>query len=131
MTEKELVVEFSATKEALDSVKEKEKELNIKLESLKLKISELMEAQNKDRTASYEGVGFISAEKPKIRARYKKENETLVFTELEKIGRADLIKQSIHPSSLASFVGECLELNHSIPQGIDYYLQPQLKLYKR
>jgi len=73
-------------------------------------------------TAKYEGLGCLTLTKPKVKASCRKEFEEDLFTFLRDNGYEDLIKESVHHSSLSSFVGGQLEDGIDLPEFITYYL---------
>lgn len=99
------------------------------LEYTKMQLIELMTSQEKERTATYEGVGFVSLMKPKVRARCLKDNEQELFDYLTSVHREDLVKTTVNANSLSTFVKERLEQGDEIPECISYYLQPDVRLY--
>lgn len=119
---KSQVLEVSRLDEALTLARQK-------LEFTKQQLIEVMTSQSKERTATYEGIGFVSLMRPKVRARVLKENESLLFEFLASVGRDDIIKETVNAHTLSSFVKERLENGEEVPDFINYYLQPDVRLY--
>lgn len=80
------------------------------------RLIEFLQLQGATTTAKYDGVGSFSVLKPRVYASFKKENERALFEYLTKEGRADMIKPTVHPQSLSSFVSECLENGKQLPK---------------
>lgn len=90
---------------------------------------ESLQARNADATARYDGLGYARLSKPKLYASFKKEFEPQVFEFLKTEGRGDLIKETVHPSSLSGFVGEKVMLGIAMPPFITYYLKTSARIY--
>jgi len=129
VTEKNLVEEFKGLRASKTNLENQLKEVTQEIEKTKASLIESLEARNAQATAKYEGVGYVSLAKPRLYASYDKENEQKVFDYLEHEGRGDLIKQTVHHKSLASFVGESIENGKNMPNYLKYYLQPDLRFY--
>lgn len=131
MTEKNLVEEFRERFERTRKIEQQLEEEKAALERVKQSLLDLMEAAGTERTATYEGVGFITRLKPRIYASYNRENEDALFNELERISRTDIIRRTIHPQTLAAFVSERIEAGDQIPQQISYALKHNIRLYTK
>lgn len=131
MDEKKLVEEYKRSSERVDALDSQLKEAKKELDKTEHELLELMENSEKERTATYEGVGFVTRMKPKLYASYTKEHEEELFAYLTSMGREDLIKPKVHASSLSSFVAEKIEEGDKLPEFISYYLKPGLNLYKK
>jgi hypothetical protein len=90
---------------------------------------ESLQARNADATARYEGLGYARLSKPKLYASFKKEFEPQVFDFLKAEGRSDLIKETVHPSSLSGFVGEKVMAGDAMPPFITYYMKMSARIY--
>jgi len=128
-TERDLVQELKSAKEKVD-------ELDLKLKSAKdeemkaeAALIELMEANSAEATAHYEGVGHFKLMKPRLYANVTKDNQEKLFGYLNEIGRDDLIKTTVMPQTLSTFVKERIEEGQEIPEFIGYYLKPTLRLF--
>ena len=128
--ERELVIKLKTTRNNKARLKAELELAQEELDQAEQSLYELMEAEEKQRTATYEGVGFVSILSPKVRASCKKENQSLLFDFLKGIDRADLIKQEVDPRSLSTFVGELIKEGGKLPEFVTYYLQPQIKFYE-
>ena len=82
-------------------------------------------------TAKYEGIGFASLDEPKLFARCNKPEEAQLFQFIRDQGRADLIKEGVHHSSLSGFVKELMDAGKELPPFIAYGFKSTLKVYKR
>ena len=130
MNEKELIVEYIQAKENKDAL---EKSLHLAqtvFDEIERQIIEHMEATGLKATATYEGLGYIQANKPKLHARYLKENSDKILSYVKEINREDLISVGVSPQKLSAFVAESIENGKEIPEFISWYLKPQIKLYK-
>lgn len=90
-------------------------------------IIELLEAEDKTRTAVYDELGSISLAKSQVYASCTKENQELLFSFLREVDRADIIKETVNAKTLSSFVKELIEDGTAIPECISYYLKPGVR----
>jgi hypothetical protein len=86
----------------------------------------------KQQTERFADVGYVEIVGNEVRARINEEDVELAFEEIRAMGRADLIKASIHPATLSTFVRECLDdpKKSPLPAHVKYFLQPKLSLKK-
>jgi hypothetical protein len=131
MNEKELVKKFKELFVEVNELKMAIENKKAVLEKTKHELLELMEADGKDRTATYEGIGFISRLKPRLYANITEERKPELFNFIREDGRQDLIKETVDPSSLSSYVSELLEQGKPVPECISYILKPSLRLYQK
>lgn len=131
MSEAELV---SAFKTAFERVEEYEKALELakaNMEQIKQALLDMFEANGTERTATYEGVGFITRSKPRLYASCNEENKQALFEELRATGRGDAIKEVVAPSTLSSWVSERIDAGQPVPEFISYVLKPGVRLYAK
>lgn len=131
LNEQDLVAQYKEQYELAESLDAQSKQAKSALEETKARLTELMQSQGKERTATYEGVGYVSLVKPKVRARCLEENKEDLFFYLRSIGREDLIKEAVNAISLSSFVKEQIEEGKELPPFINYYLEPQIRFYSK
>jgi len=127
--EKKLVTAYRKAKEdaslkTKDAIEAKTKVLGIEDELINLMVDKSIE-----RTAKYEGVGFVTLNKPKVRASCVEANKEQLFDFLKKQNRADMIKTGV--GSLDKFVAGILAEGKEPPKFISYYLQNNLTLTKK
>lgn len=127
--EKELVFSYRLAKHKVAELEEALKAAKASEMSLEHEIIEHLEEIGADATAEYEGV-TVKLQKPRLFASYLKENEERVFEFAKKEGREDLIKPTIHPSSLSSWVKERIESGLNVPEFLSYYLKPIVRIYQ-
>lgn len=131
MSEAELV---SAFRTAFERVEEYEKALELakaNMEQIKQSLLDLFESNGTERTATYEGVGFITRSKPRLYASCNEENKPMLFEELRATGREDMIKETVNPSTLSSWVSERLENGQPVPEFVSFVLKPGVRLYAK
>ena len=129
--EKLLVTQFRDAKKKRDDAKLVASEAQAEMNELEAKLLELMQAEDKKRTATYEGIGFITAATPAVRASLSAGNQVEGVKYLKEIGRVDLIKLNVNAKSLSKMVREMLEKGEEPPKCITYYLQPSVGFYAR
>lgn len=130
MSERELVEQYLILKKQKDSMNKELKDINKALELTIITVCKRLEDEDKQSTAKYEGLGCLQAMPPKIRASIRKPDQESVFETICNLGRGDIIKQSIHPSTLSTFVKEFIENGEPVPDGIVTYFQPNVKFIK-
>lgn len=129
--ERELVAEYRKTRDELDVINTRKKELEKKSAGIEAKLVEIMTEKQATSTAKYQGVGFVGLEKPRIYGSIPVENIEQAFEYFRSIGLSDIIKESIHPGTLSSYVKETIENGGEVPEFISYYMKPTVKLYRR
>lgn len=127
--EQALIVEFKEAKEKLDSLKEKLSEAQKQFDAVEAKIVEKLQTEGKESTARYEAIGWVSLSKPRIYANCTIENQQSLFKYLRSRKRGDMIKPTVNPSSLSSFVRELLDKGRTVPEFIGYYLKTGVRYY--
>ena len=127
--ERDLVLRFKSVKEKRDALKEELKQAQEEYEKTEFVLIEFLESNSAISTAKYEGLGYVQIQKPRLYANCKEENMQNLFDFLKDQGREDLIKTTVLPQSLSSFASECIENGIDIPEYVNYYLKPSLRLY--
>ena len=112
------MVEYKEAKSRLEAAEEAKKAATQDFEIIQSKLIEDLEARGASSTAKYD-VGRVSLEKPRLYASVLKENQDLLFSYLKDTGREDLIKPSVHHSTLSSYVSEKYEVGESLPEFIN------------
>lgn len=127
--ERELVARLKVALETFDRTEAAHKKAKEELDSIKDAVCAMLEEQGKDRTASYTGVGFASSVKPRLYASCNAENQETLHNILRQEGRGDMVKETVHHSSLAAWVGERLEAGKPVPQIVAYGFKNNVRLY--
>lgn len=121
----QLAIKFSGLKKEKDNLKDSLTKVQEELDATEAKLMEMLEAQNLEQVR-YDNIGLITIKKPKVTASIIEGQEEILFENLEKMGRGDLVKRTVNRLSLASFFRELLEQGQEIPEGGSYYLLKQL-----
>lgn len=129
--EKELVTDYRTAKEAHTMASKAEKEAKARVLNLEEELITLMVDKGIERTAKYEGLGFVTLNKPKVRASCSEDNKYELFAFLKDVSREDMIKTSVHPGTLSTFIKEILDEGKEPPKFVSYYLQNSLTLTKK
>jgi Asp-tRNA(Asn)/Glu-tRNA(Gln) amidotransferase A subunit family amidase len=98
------------------------------LANVEAELIDVLLAQDKTATATYEGIGSAQLGTPALYASCKVENREMLFDYLRTEKRDDLIKTNVNDKSLSSFVKELIENGKTPPPFVSYYLKPKLKL---
>lgn len=129
-SEQALVEEFARAKEKLDSLKEQCSAAQKEFDSVEATIVERLQTEEKEATAKYENLGWCSLSKPRIYANCVVENLPILFKYLRQHKRGDMIKKTVNPASLSSFVKELIDGGKAIPEFIGYYIKTSIRYYK-
>jgi len=127
--EMDLVYKYRYAKELLEKSENQYAESKKAVEEIESEIIELLQAEGKERTAKYEGVGFISLMSPRVYASCLKEKEDDLFSFLKQEGRDDMIRPTVNARTLSSFVKELMDEGKPVPECVNYYLKPAIRLY--
>lgn len=127
--ERALLIAYKEAKQQRDNAEASLKTLQGRVYALEAQLIEAMNAKGAEATARYDGIGYAKLMKPRLYASFKKEDEDTIKSFLRQIGREDLIRETVHPSSLSAFVAESLEIGSELPDKITYYLKPQLRTF--
>jgi len=129
VSEKELLERFAKAKEEKEKQESLLKEAEAEFQKAKAALVEYLEDREADRTGRYEDLGFASLTKPKIRASVSEEFKEALFQFCRDKNRGDLVKESVHPMSLSSFLGELLEQREAWPEFVSFYIDDQVRYY--
>ena len=127
--ERDLVLQFKCAKEKRDALKEGLKQAQEEYEKIEFGLIEFLESNSAISTAKYEGIGYVQIQKPRLYASCKEENLQDLFDFLKDQCREDLIKTTVAPQSLSTFMSERIENGAEIPECVSYYLKPSVRLY--
>lgn len=133
---KEIAAEFIKAKLKKDKIEEELSQANLDLEIKKARLVEYLEERNATRTERYSDIlpnleVSVTLCKPKTVATCPKEFQENLFEFLKTNGREDLIKETVNPQSLASYVNELIEANEAIPEFIDLRFLDQPRINKK
>lgn len=92
---------------------------------------EYLRKNSLESTKSYDGLGVAVIEGMKVMPSITEENRPAAFAALREMGRGEVIKESVHPSTLSALVSEMLDKGAKIPESISYFLKPKLSLKKK
>jgi hypothetical protein len=129
MTERDLVAQFRDARAKLDMAKEQEAAASAELTKAETALLEHLEAHQATATATYDGLGYVKLQKPRLYASVAQENVAILLTHLKEAGREDLIRTTVNPQSLSSYVAERIEQGLAAPEGVTYFLKPILRIY--
>lgn len=82
-------------------------------------------------TREYAGVGQVSISGVEVHASISEENKPLAFEEIRKMGRGEIIKETIHPSTLDAFVSECKDTGVPVPAHVSTFERPKFSFAKK
>lgn len=129
--EQALLIKYREAKQQLEALKAKLAEMQEVFNNAEEELIDLLNEQGKEASARYSGVGWVTLSKPRVFANCKIDNYPLLFKYLHNQKRGDLIRKTVNPASLSSFVKEILESSKKkIPPFISYYLKPGLRYFE-
>lgn len=129
MNERDLLVDFKKKREALEIATEAKTAAQKEFDAAEMRLIEHLTNIGAESTASYDGLGYAKMSKPQVYASCLKENEDKLKEKLKEMGRTDIIKETIHPRSLSSLVGELLADGKQPPDVVKYYLKTNVRVY--
>ncbi|MCA9052147.1 MAG: hypothetical protein KDA89_25600 [Planctomycetaceae bacterium] len=127
--ERDLLCRFKCAKERRDEIKAELSKAQEEYEQAESQLIEFLESVSAISTAKYSGIGYAQIQKPRLYASCRQENMERLFDFLKDVRREDLIKTTVMPQSLSSFTKECIEEGQEVPEFINYYLKPSVRLY--
>lgn len=128
--EMDLVFKYRDAKELLESKQLQLDDAKKMVENIETELIDLLQAEGKERTAKYEGVGFISLMSPRVYASCLKDNEEKLFSYLKGIGRDDMIRPTVNARTLSSLIKELIDEGKQVPECVNYYLKPSIRMYQ-
>ena len=128
-TEKQLIEQFIHQKQFVDDLKLQLAEATKLRDDLEAKIIKNLMDDGKSATAKYDGLGHLTIVEEAAHASIEKGRQDDVKAYLREIGREDLIKETIAPASLSTYVRECLKTNSELPPGVSFYRGQHLNFY--
>ena len=128
--EKQLVVEYSDRKKRVKEAETLLSERKAKLEDTAKKIIEHLEDSGATSTSKYEGLGRITLNAPKLHAGFDENYRSEVFDFLRQNGMEDAIKETVHHSTLSSFIASLIKEGVPIPEYITTYYRKQVSFDK-
>lgn len=128
--EKELVVEYSERRKRYEELKALASEANQKLNETTLKIIEYMEDIGSTSTSKYDGLGRITLCTPQLYAKFDEEKRDELFQFLRDNGMQDVIKESVHHSTLSSFVANLVKEGKPLPPFIETSYRKNVRFNK-
>lgn len=127
--EKTLVSNYRKAKDKHKEASNAEKTAKAEVLMIEEELIEFMTDKQIERTAKYPGIGFVTLNKPKVRAHCNEADKEQLFTFLKKKKRSDMIKTGV--TGLDKFVAGILAEGKEPPKFISYYLQNNLTLTKK
>ncbi len=100
------------------------------LEEVEADLLDLLNDENKKSSARFKGIGHVTCLDPVVGNAYILEGKReFLFEYLRNCGREDLIKTSVHHTSLAAFIGQSLKAGEEPPPGVGYVMKQKLRGY--
>lgn len=129
--EKDLLERLVALYKKSDELDQQLKATNEEYDRVEAQLYEYLENCDKEKTASYTGIGYATVCKPKVRASVTNDQMEAFKKYLGRIKRRDLLKETVHASTLAVFVKDLIDQGKPVPECVSYYLQPVIKVYPK
>ncbi len=129
MTERDLLVVYKSARQELDATKEQLKQVQERYDKAETAMVEHLISIGANESSTYDDLGYCKMMKPRVFASCKIENLPALKAHLEKAGRKDLIKETISPAALSSYIGEVIDAGKAPPDMVSYYLKQTVKMY--
>lgn len=130
MDEKEMLIQLKLARQKCDELKSQSVEADRELDRIETQIVDYLEAKQASSSAKYDGIGYVTIEKPKLHASVNKEDRPKLIEYLKNLGKSDLVIETIPNKSLNEFVKECLTEGFELPDYINHYFERVVKLYQ-
>jgi len=127
--EKLLIAQLMDAKSAVDQYNTALKIATERFEKIEAQLISLLEDDGKSASAKYDGLGHVCIVEGAAFASIEKGRQEEVMEFVKSIGRDDMIKTSIHSSTLSTFVREQLKMNEPLPPGVTFYKPKTLRVY--
>lgn len=128
--EKELVEKYRELRATKKRLEDQLSVCNEQVDEAEKKLVDHLNDNDKKRTATYEGLGFVSLVKPALYVSCPEENKPLLFDYLKEHDASDLVKPTVHNGSLRFFIAREIEEGREVPKFINYFTKQKVKLYK-
>ena len=128
--ERDLVLKFKKAKDKKSELETLLKEAKKEFDKIESRLIELLEDKSAEASAKYEGIGYVRVNKPRLYASCNVGDNEALFKHLIDVDQADMIKESVHPGTLSTYVKECIEQGNDFPEFVNYYFKTSLRLYK-
>jgi len=127
--ERDLLSQLKSTRQTVTECDQALKDARATERSAEQALLDYLEAKHSSATGRYDGLGWASIGKPRLFATCPAEHFTTLAAWLRDHEQGAAIKETVHSSTLSQIVGECLRDGVALPEGISYYLKPQVRLY--
>lgn len=127
--ELELVKQLKDKRALYEDLDEKTKAAKAEYERVYKELHFYLISAQKDATSEYKGLGKVRVSESEIIASVNKDHEEELHKFLYDIGREDIIRPSIPWRSLSSLVKELRDNGEEVPEYINVYEKPKLKMF--
>ena len=127
--ELDLVKQLKEKRALYEELDEKTKLAKAEYERVYKELHFYLISAQKDATSEYKGLGKVRVSESEIIASVNKDHEEELHKFLYEIGREDIIRPSIPWRSLATLVKELREEGQEVPEYINVYEKPKLKMF--
>lgn len=131
LSEFDLVKKLVGLKEQKSKAAEALEQLKSEYAAAEDEMFDYLSKRDIESTKVYEGLGRVSISGQKTMASIVEENKAQAFDWIRGIGRDELIKPTIHPGTLSSFVDELRNEGKDIPKFISYFFKPKFSFTKK
>jgi seryl-tRNA synthetase len=133
--ERTLVEKFGKLHKEVQGIAAALDEKKREFEDVEAELMDLLDDEGKKSSAKYDNIGHVTCVRPTPRASVIKDEDQTLFEYLKAADREDMIKTTVHPGTLSTYVKECLEAiirgdpGAQLPPGMTYYLDRRLSFY--
>lgn len=99
-------------------------------DEVEAELLDLLNDEGKKASARFQGIGHVTALDPVVGNAYILEGQDqILFAYLREIEREDLIKTSVHHTSLAALINQHIKEGKEVPPGVGYLMKQKLRPY--
>jgi hypothetical protein len=128
--ERELLREYIEARRNRDEIKEALDQAEAAVKRGEATLMDHLESTGAQATGKYVGLGWVSLQKPVLYASCPNEHQERLFSWLKAQGMDDAIKRTVHARTLSSFVADLMDRGSEIPEYINTYLKPAIRLHQ-
>ena len=129
LDEKNLIAKYAELKAQANALDAQLKMVIKERDDVEAKIISLLDDDEKLASAKYEDLGHVVIVEGAAWASIEKGRQDDVLDFFKENGREDMIKTSVHSSTLSTYVRECLKNNDPLPPGVTFYKPRGLRFY--
>lgn len=126
--ERDLLMRYKTAHELVEQLETQVKSARAEEREAESHLIEYLETHRATATGKYD-CGWAQIQAPRLYASATQEVWPQILVWLKMHGHESAVKETVHPSTLSQIVGELLRDGTPLPDGVTYYLKPNVRLY--